>query len=57
MLSLNDREWKVFSHDMIFTNCHGKRLNKENRESGLLPMLTASENNQGISSFINNKSM
>ncbi len=57
MLNLNDREWKGFSHDMIFTNYHGKRLTKEKREIGLLPMLTASESNQGVSSFINNSSM
>jgi hypothetical protein len=58
MLNLDDRKWDEFSHEEIFVkNYHGKRLNKENREDGMLPMLTASENNQGVSSFINNSTM
>lgn len=57
MMKLDDREWKAISHDMLFVNYHGKRLNKENRITGLIPMLTASESNQGVSAYISNSDM
>lgn len=57
MLRLNEKEWKIFRYGQIFKNYHGKRLNKEIRENGLTPMLTASETNQGVSAFISNPEM
>ncbi len=57
MLTLKDREWKEFHHDKILKNYHGKRLNKEDRIIGSMPMLTASAENQGVSAFICNESM
>lgn len=50
-------KWKEFKLSFLFKNYHGKRLTKENRQIGSLPLLTASENNQGISSFIYSDSM
>lgn len=49
--------WKEFELSKIFKNYHGKRLIKENRKSGLTPLLTASENMQGVSDFIANDNM
>lgn len=47
-----DVEWKVFHLSDIFTNYHGKRLVKEQRKNGDIPLLTASESNQGVSDYI-----
>lgn len=54
-LSLNSVEWKEFIIGDIFdTDIRGKRLKAADRESGNIPLITAGENNNGISSFINN---
>lgn len=55
--SLNDVEWRIFSLDELFSNYHGKRLTKDVRKEGDFPLLTASELNQGVSSFISNNEM
>ena len=56
-MRLSDREWGEFELSDIFKNYHGKRLIKENRKNGNIPLLTATENMQGISSFISNNNM
>lgn len=56
--TMTDIEWKVFHLGDIFTNYHGKRLVKEQRKNGNIPLLTASESNQGVSDYISeNKNM
>ena len=50
--SLKTINWKVFHLNDIFTNYHGKRLVKEQRRNGTVPLLTASESNQGVSDYI-----
>lgn len=54
---LNDVEWKEFKLKKIFINYHGKRLTKDKRETGSIPLLTASEINQGVSDYICNENM
>ncbi len=51
-MKLSDRQWKIFKLSDIFINFHGKRLTKKDRISGNIPMLTASENMQGVSDFV-----
>lgn len=51
---LSDKKWKVFHLNDIFINYHGQRLIKKHRKKGNIPLLTASENNQGVSDFISN---
>lgn len=54
-LSLDSVEWKEFIIGDIFdTDIRGKRLKAADRESGNIPLITAGENNNGVSSFINN---
>ena len=50
-------EWGEFVLSSIFKNSHGKRLTKQNRKAGNLPLLTASETMQGVSEFISNNNM
>lgn len=50
--TLTNIEWKVFHLNDIFTNYHGKRLVKEHRKAGNIPLLTASESTQGVSAYI-----
>lgn len=57
IMNLNNKKWKEFELSSIFRNYHGKRLTKENRKIGNIPLLTATENMQGISSFISNTNM
>ena len=54
---LTGRKWKEFKISDFFINFHGVRLTKENRKDGKFPLLTASEINQGVSSFIDNSEM
>ncbi len=56
-MRLDDREWKEFylsGTSGIFANHHGKRLTKEKRINGLIPLLTAGEQNNGVTEFISN---
>lgn len=50
-------EWCEYTYSQLFKNYHGKRLNKEVRKPGATPMLTASENDQGVSAYISNPEM
>ncbi|MCX6061446.1 MAG: hypothetical protein NT103_04270 [Campylobacterales bacterium] len=57
---LSDREWKGFllsGNNGIFKNYHGKRLTKDNRKQGDVPLLTAGEYRQGVADFISNHTM
>ena len=59
-LKLNDRKWKEFylsGDNGIFKNYHGKRLIKDRRIQGYTPLLTAGEQNQGVTDFISNHDM
>ena len=56
-MNLTDRKWDTFILGELFDNFHGKRLVKQKRLNGKTPFLTASENNQGVSSFIYNDNM
>jgi restriction endonuclease S subunit len=49
--------WKTFNLGDLFTVVRGKRLTKENRTHGDLPLATAGENNEGISAYISNEEM
>lgn len=54
---LSKKDWRVFKisgEGGIFINRHGKRLVKEKREKGLMPFLTAGENNNGVAAFVSN---
>lgn len=54
-LSLNDVEWGEFFINDVFTFIErGRRLKIDDREEGDIPLITAGESNNGISSFINN---
>ena len=60
MVNLEDKEWEDFSisgNNGIFKNYHGKRLVKEKRVIGKIPLLTAGEQNNGVSDFISNNNM
>lgn len=48
------RNFKISGEGGIFINHHGKRLVKEKREKGLMPFLTAGENNNGVAAFVSN---
>ncbi len=54
-LKLTDREWREFLIVELFDSIErGKRLTQQHRVSGGTPFVTAGENTNGISSFINN---
>lgn len=56
-IEINDiKKWKLFSIDELFSSIKkGKRLTKINREMGKYPLLTAIDNNNGVSQFIDNE--
>ncbi len=54
---LESRKWKEFNLSTLFKNYHGVRLTKQNRKTGTIPLLTATEESQGVSSFIENNEM
>ena len=55
--ALSDVEWKPFKLSTVFENFHGKRLVKEHRIQGNVPLLTANSVNNGIAEFIGNEEM
>lgn len=60
MLKLDEKEWREFSlsgQNGIFENYHGKRLIKDKRLKGTVPLLTAGEQNNGVAEFISNNEM
>ena len=54
---LESRKWKEFNLSSLFKNYHGVRLTKQDRKTGDIPLLTATEIDQGVSSFIENNEM
>ncbi|MDR0551562.1 MAG: N-6 DNA methylase [Spirochaetaceae bacterium] len=50
-------EWGVFNLTELFSIERGVRLTKENRIQGDIPLATAGETNEGISSYISNDDM
>lgn len=52
MLNLNDREWKAFCISDIFIIKAGKRLTSADMDSGTLPFIGATEQNNGITNWI-----
>lgn len=56
-MMLDNHKWKEFNlcgSELGFKNYHGKRLVKEKRKKGKLPLLTAGFANQGVADFISN---
>ena len=51
-MSLDIKKWKWFNLGNLFTFEKGERLTKLDRISGDIPLITASENNNGIAGFI-----
>lgn len=54
MISLDDREWDVFTMEDIFDIFPGKRLEKRNMISGDRPFIGASDSNNGLTAFCGN---
>lgn len=57
MERLSEKEWKPVLLGEVYNNYHGKRLTKEKRISGTIPLLTAGESNNGVAEFISNANM
>lgn len=56
VVSLGDKEWGEFYVKDIFTSItRGKRLTKENRLVGSIPLVTAGFQNEGVADFISNE--
>ena len=55
--ALNEKEWKPVKLGSLFENYHGRRLVKENRKKGNIPLLTANSVNNGVAEFIGNDDM
>lgn len=54
-MKINDVTWGIFEvKDLFEVHERGKRLTQNDREDGIIPLVTAGENNNGIDDFINN---
>lgn len=53
--NLDEIEWQPFAIEDIFTISPGKRLEKRNMGHGQRPFIGASDSNNGVTSFVNNK--
>lgn len=49
---LRNKEWKLFVLGNLFNFEKGERLTKQNRTKGEVPLVTAGENNNGVSEYI-----
>ena len=56
-LPLNVSQWRYFNLSGLFSVERGMRLTKENRLPGGIPLATAGQTNEGISSYIFNDDM
>ena len=56
-LPLNTKRWKRFKLSTFFKQERGKRLTKENRINGDIPLATAGFANEGIATYIANEDM
>lgn len=55
MLKLEDREWKPFGFEAIFTQIgRGKRLKKDDHVPGVKPYVSSTSQNNGVDGFIGN---
>lgn len=54
MLSLDEREWEVFTLEDIFDILPGKRLEKRNMIAGDRPFIGASDSNNGLTAYCGN---
>ncbi|MFP7696774.1 restriction endonuclease subunit S [Trueperella sp. LYQ143] len=54
MQSLDEKEWREFSLDDIFTVSAGKRLETRNKVLGTRPFIGATDNNNGVTGFVGN---
>lgn len=51
---LNEKEWREFSLDDIFTVGAGKRLETRNKIPGVRPFIGATDNGNGVTGFVGN---
>jgi len=56
-VKINTENWKWFELKNIFKMERGVRLTKENREKGLIPLITAGYKNEGVAEYISNEEM
>jgi type I restriction-modification system DNA methylase subunit len=56
-LTLNTDKWKWFDLKNIFEMKHGVRLTKADREKGIIPLVTAGFQNEGVAEYISNENM
>lgn len=54
-VDIENKEWKNFEINDIFSIKSGKRLTKSDMHTGNIPFVSASAENNGITNFINNK--
>ncbi len=54
MIRLDDREWKVFTMEDIFSILPGRRLEKRNVITGDRPFIGASDSNNGVTAYCGN---
>ena len=52
--ALNEKEWREFSLDDIFTVGAGKRLETRNKIPGFRPFIGATDNGNGVTGFVGN---
>lgn len=52
--ALNEKEWREFSLDDIFTVGAGKRLETRNKIPGVRPFIGATDNGNGVTGFVGN---
>lgn len=54
---LDEKEWREFSLDDIFTVSAGKRLETRNKVPGTRPFIGATDNNNGVTGFVGNDNL
>lgn len=52
--ALDEKEWREFSLDDIFSVSAGKRLETRNKVPGTRPFIGATDNNNGVTGFVGN---
>lgn len=57
MQSLDEKEWREFPLDDIFTVSAGKRLETRNKISGSRPFIGATDNGNGVTGFVGNENV
>lgn len=54
MKRLNEKEWKEYTLEDLFSVSAGKRLTNANKIEGMRPFIGATDNNNGITGFVGN---